>query len=72
MGLFSYSLCMSLLHSLWQSALLLLLYLLWQLIFRKQTPAIKRNTLLSLLTIQLFFSILTFISYFQDNPIQAF
>ena len=44
MGLFSYSLCMSLLHSLWQSALLLLLYLLWQLIFRKQTPAIKRNT----------------------------
>ena len=72
MGLFSYSLCMSLLHSLWQSALLLLLYLLWQLIFRKQTPAIKRNTLLSLLTIQLFFSILTFISYFQDNPIEVF
>jgi beta-lactamase regulating signal transducer with metallopeptidase domain/uncharacterized protein YwgA len=63
---------MSLLHSLWQSALLLLLYQLWQSMFRKQTPSIKRNTLLSLLLVQLFVSILTFISYFQDNPIGAF
>ncbi len=72
MGLFSYSLCMSLLHSLWQSALLLLLYQLWQSMFRKQNPAIKRNTLLSLLLVQLFFSVLTFISYFQDSSILAF
>ena len=67
MGDLSYSFCISLLHSLWQSALLLLFYHAVQGIFRKQPPALKRNLLFGLLFIQVLLTLVTFTLYYSGS-----
>ena len=56
----AYSIIITLLHSLWQMAILLLFYQCIKLIFTKWPPIAKRNLLYSLLAVQLFTSIITF------------
>src|SRR5436190_1095549 len=60
MGQFSYSFVSSLLHSIWQSAVLLLIYIIINAVFTKQLPGIKRNALYFLLIAQVIISCLTF------------
>ena len=55
-----YSFLITLLHSVWQSALLLLLYGCFHKMFASCAPLLKRNMLYSLLGWQLVLSILTF------------
>jgi len=63
----SYSFCMSMLHSLWQAGLLLLIYLLiGKLVQTKSSPLQKRNWLFVLLTAQVSFFIITFFIYYLD------
>lgn len=65
---FSYSLSITLLHSLWQATLLLLLYITVEKILHKNnTPLAKRNILYLSLATQLIISIFTFCIYFF-NP----
>jgi beta-lactamase regulating signal transducer with metallopeptidase domain len=67
MAQLSYSFCMSMLHSLWQAGLLLLIYLLvGKLVQTKSSPLQKRNWLFVLLTAQVSFFIITFFIYFLD------
>lgn len=61
---FSYSFCLTLVHSIWQSALLLLLYTVLNRILSKQPPVYRRNLLFHILLVQLFTSILTFIFHY--------
>ena len=59
----SYSFCMSLLHSLWQSGILLLLYWIFnQLFLRNNSPIARRNFLFALLLIQIIAFITGFVS----------
>ncbi|MEY2916344.1 MAG: hypothetical protein RIS73_58, partial [Bacteroidota bacterium] len=63
----SYSFCMSMLHSLWQSGLLLLVFLLSEIIFKnKISPLQKRNLLFILLLTQAFLFLVTFFIYFLN------
>ncbi len=57
---FSYHFISTMLHSLWQTALLLLFYGILLLFKRRLAPLSKRNILLSLLALQLGYSIATF------------
>ncbi|MGF2413201.1 MAG: hypothetical protein ACQUYJ_12795, partial [Ferruginibacter sp.] len=67
MALLSYSFCMSMLHSLWQAGLLLMLYILADKVFQtKISPLQKRNFLFVLLTAQLSLFIVTFFIYFLN------
>ena len=64
MSSFSYSFSMAMLHSLWQSALLWLLYMAVNRVFlQRNSPLEKRNFLFVLLSIQLALFILTFFIY---------
>lgn len=64
----SYSFCLTILHSLWQAAALLLLFtLLNKSINKKINPAYKRNLLFLLIASQLLLSILTFYIYFSNQ-----
>lgn len=64
----SYSFCMSLLHSLWQSALLWLIYIIAEKILRQQfTPQQKKSLLFVSITVQFVLFIITFIAY-QAQP----
>lgn len=54
------------LHSIWQMAVLLLLYFLIQALFKKNHPSLKRNILYGLILIQLATSIITFIFYYNS------
>ena len=62
---FSYCFCLTLMHSLWQAALLFLLYLGFDTAIKKNNPVIKRNILFSLLLGQLVLSVSTFYIYYS-------
>ncbi len=68
------SIVLTLLHSIWQSGILLLLFTLNQKLFNKQSPETKRKKLFLILLIQLFISGLTFVFciYKIDNDAFAF
>ncbi len=62
---FTYSFCMAMLHSFWQAALLMLLYVIVdKLIHKNSAPLAKRNFLYAAITAQLMLFLLTFLSYF--------
>lgn len=62
---FSYSFCMAMLHSFWQAALLVLLYIsVDKIIYRNNAPLAKRNFLYTAITVQLVLFLLTFFIYF--------
>ncbi len=61
MSQFSYSFCITLFHSIWQAALLLLLYATVSLLLKNQTPGSRRNMLYGMLFFQLVISVLTFL-----------
>ena len=63
---FSYSLSLTLVHSLWQSVLLLGAYLGFTAIFNNISPVAKRNLLFSLLITQLVLSVSTFCIYYSN------
>ncbi len=65
---FTYSFCMAMLHSLWQAALLMLLYVIVdKLIHKNSAPLAKRNFLYAALTVQLTLFSLTFSIYFLSS-----
>lgn len=65
---FTYSFCMALLHSFWQAAFLLLLYMtIDKVFFTKNTPLAKRNILYAAIAAQFFLSVLTCLFYFFDT-----
>jgi len=64
MAHFSYCFCLTLMHSLWQAALLLCVYLAFNAAVKRNDPIIKRNILFSLLFAQAFISISTFYIYY--------
>lgn len=67
MGQFAYGFSLTLLHSLWQSALLLLVYIVITLVIKRQLPSAKRNLLYLLLLAQLMVSIITFWIYYSGS-----
>lgn len=67
MGLFSYSLILSLIHSIWQSALLICLYTLVDICIKRTNPLVKRNILFLFLGTQIFTTISTFFIYYTDT-----
>ncbi|MBC7536866.1 MAG: M56 family metallopeptidase [Ferruginibacter sp.] len=67
MSHFTYSFCVSLFHSLWQSALLLILYATIQHSLKKQHPSFQRNLLFGFLFSQVLISIITFYAYYNQS-----
>ncbi len=66
MAQFSYSFCIAMLHSFWQAALLLLLFIaVNKILLRNNTPLAKRNFLFVTLAAQLLLFIFTFFIYFS-------
>ena len=68
---FSYCFCLTLLHSLWQAALLLFMYMGFTSIIKKNNPVVKRNILYSLLLAQVILSISTFF-IFYTGPVSFY
>ena len=66
---FFYSFIETLVHSLWQSALLVLFYACAGIFVKSSSPLQKRNILYSLLLTQLFVSVATFFICFNGNGI---
>ena len=65
---FSYSFCVAMLHSIWQAALLMLLYIVVdKLVHRNNAPLAKRNFLYAAIAGQLILFVLTFSIYFYDT-----
>lgn len=65
---FSYSFCLTLLHSLWQAALLMGLYFVAnRLLHKNNAPLARRNLLYLTLAAQLFISICTFCIYYFNT-----
>jgi len=65
---FAYSFCLAMLHSLWQAALLCLLYVTANAVIQKNTaPLAKRNFLYIAITAQLLLFVSTFFIYFSDS-----
>lgn len=65
---FSYSFCITMLHSLWQAALLMGLYIVANRLLQKNNaPLAKRNLLYITLAAQLFISICTFCIYYFNT-----
>ena len=65
---FAYSFCMAMLHSLWQAALLCLLYVTADsLIHRNNAPLAKRNFLYIAISAQLLLFVCTFLIYFSGT-----
>jgi beta-lactamase regulating signal transducer with metallopeptidase domain len=63
---------MALLHSFWQAALLVLLYItVDKIIHRNNTPLAKRNFLFAAIATQLALSVLTFSIYFFDTAVSS-
>ncbi len=63
---FAYSFCMAMLHSLWQAALLLILYFIVDgLTHKNNAPLAKRNFLYITIASQLFLFVITFLIYFS-------
>jgi beta-lactamase regulating signal transducer with metallopeptidase domain len=67
MGQFAYGFSLTLLHSLWQSALLLLVYGAVTVILKRHTPSSRRNFLYLLLLTQLILSSATFWIYYSGS-----
>lgn len=68
MAQFSYSFCMAMLHSLWQAALLMLLYLVAdKVLLRNNSPLAKRNFLFGILLSQLLLFVISFFIYYTGN-----
>ncbi|MFZ1786603.1 MAG: M56 family metallopeptidase [Ferruginibacter sp.] len=64
---FTYSFCMAMLHSFWQAALLLMLYVVVdKIVHRHNAPLAKRNFLYAAVATQLLLFVLTFLLYFFD------
>ncbi len=67
---FAYSFCMALLHSLWQAALLMLLYMaVDKFTHKNNAPLAKRNFLYIAITAQLALFISTFLIYFYSAAV---
>jgi beta-lactamase regulating signal transducer with metallopeptidase domain len=67
---FAYSFCMAMLHSLWQAALLMLLYFaVDKLTNKNNAPLAKRNFLYLAITVQLALFICTFLIYFYSAAV---
>lgn len=65
---FTYSFCMAMLHSFWQAAFLLLLYVtIDKIIHRNNAPLAKRNFLYAAIFTQLILFVLSFSIYFFDT-----
>ena len=64
---FSYCFCLTLIHSLWQSALLVFMYICLNSFTRKNNPAAKRNILYGMLFAQVLLSISTFFIYYLGS-----
>lgn len=65
---FSYSFCMAILHSFWQAALLLVLFIaVDKILLRKNSPLAKRNFLFTLVASQLLLLSFTFLIYFTGT-----
>ena len=64
---FSYSFAVSMMHSLWQTGLLLGCYFIISAIIKNASPLFKRNLLFSLIAAQLLSSIVTFIFYWSSS-----
>jgi len=65
---FAYSFCMAMLHSLWQAALLFILYITVDgLIHKNNAPLAKRNFLYIAVTAQLVLFLSTFVIYFSGT-----
>ena len=65
---FTYSFCMAMLHSLWQAALLMLLYIIVDnLTHKNSAPLAKRNFLYATITAQLILFLSTFLLYFFSS-----
>lgn len=67
MQFFSYCLSLSLLHSLWQSALLLGMYAIFSNTAGNSSPAAKRNLLLGMILLQVLLSLSTFFIYYSGS-----
>lgn len=68
MAQFSYSFCMAILHSLWQAAILLVLFIaVNKVLLRNNSPLAKRNFLFALVTSQLLLLVFTFLIYFTGT-----
>ncbi|MBS1743536.1 MAG: M56 family metallopeptidase [Bacteroidetes bacterium] len=67
MSTFYYSFSLTLLHSLWQTMLLLLLYKIMQPLIKKQLPGLKRNILYGLLLVQVIVSVFTFFASYNNS-----
>ncbi len=68
MSQFSYSFCITIFHSIWQAALILLLYVIVSPVLKNQLPGARRNTLYVLLIFQLIISVLTFLFSYFGSP----
>ena len=69
---FTYSFCMAMLHSFWQAALLLLLYItVDKIIHKNNAPLAKRNFLYTTITAQLLLFVLTFSIYFFNAAVSG-
>ncbi|MEJ7626934.1 MAG: M56 family metallopeptidase [Ferruginibacter sp.] len=66
MSQFAYGFSMTLLHSLWQSAILLFLFFIIGLIFKNQQPDSRRKFLYVLIIVQLVISVFTFLLYYSE------
>jgi len=64
---FSYSLFVSLAHSLWQAALLLCMYLVTGIFIKNRNPLYKRNILFFLLLTQFVLTLSTFFIYYSGS-----
>src|SRR5436189_4569729 len=65
---FSYSFCMAILHSFWQAALLLLLFIILdKVLLRNNSPLAKRNFLFAALVAQLLLFLFTFFIFFSGS-----
>ena len=65
---FSYSFCVAMLHSIWQAALLMLLFVVVdKIVHKNNAPLAKRNFLYAAVAGQLILFVLTFSIYFYDT-----
>ena len=68
MAQFSYSFCVAMLHSIWQAALIMLLYItVDRIVHKNNAPLAKRNFLYAGLATQLILFVLTFFIYFYNT-----
>ena len=68
MSQFSFSFCITIFHSIWQAALILLLYATVSPLLKNQIPGSRRNMLYGLLFFQLMISVLTFLLSYFGTP----